>query len=60
MPYSPLTHKQLEIQKCKLSIVATDARLLTHQAISIHNADYIFIVLNQFHTGMLYLYKEQH
>ena len=29
-----------------VSTVATDALVLKHQAISIHNADYIFVVLN--------------
>ena len=33
-----------------LTTVATDALVLKHQAISIHSADYIFIVLDQFHT----------
>ena len=34
-----LTHKQLETHGCILSIVATDALVLKHQAICIHNAD---------------------
>ena len=29
--------------------MATDALMLKHQAISIHNADQTFIVLDQFH-----------
>ena len=34
-----LTHKQLEMYECLLSTVATDALVLKHQAICIHNAD---------------------
>ena len=34
-----LTHKQLETHGCVLSIVATDAMVLKHQAISIHSAE---------------------
>ena len=33
----------------------TDALVLKHQAISIHSADNIFIVLDQFHTKMIHL-----
>ena len=45
-----LTHKQLEMHGYIISIVATDALVLKHQAINIYNADYISIVLDQFHT----------
>ena len=41
-----LTHKQLETRGYILSTVATDVQVLKHQAISAHNADEIFIVLN--------------
>ena len=34
-----LTHKQLETHGCIVSIVATDALVLKHQAISIHIVD---------------------
>ena len=34
-----LTHKQLEMQGSILSIVATDALVLKHQAVSIRSAD---------------------
>ena len=34
-----LTHKQLEMHRCILIILATDALVLKHQAINIHNAD---------------------
>ena len=34
-----LTPKHRETHGCVVSIVATDALVLTHQAISIHNAD---------------------
>ena len=37
-----LTRKQLEMHGCIISIVATDALVLKHQGISIHNADSIF------------------
>ena len=50
-----LTHKQLEIHRCILSTVATDALVLKHLAISIHSADWIFIVMDQFLTKMLHL-----
>ena len=55
--YAPkgLTRKQLEKHGCIISTVATDALVLKHQAISIHNAGWIFIVLNPFHTDMLHL-----
>ena len=53
-----LTHKQLEINVCVLSTVATDALVLKHQAISTHDAEYIFIVLDQFHAKY-YIYNEQ-
>ena len=44
-----LTHKQLEIHGCKLSIISTDALVLKHQAISIYNADKIVILRDYFH-----------
>ena len=34
-----LTHKQLEIHECVVSIVGTDALALKHQAINIHSAE---------------------
>ena len=34
-----LTHKKMEMHGCLLTTVATDALVLKHQAISIHNAD---------------------
>ena len=34
-----LTHKHRETHECVVSTVATDALVLKHQAISIHNAD---------------------
>ena len=42
-----LTLKYQEMHEYKVSTVATDALVLKHQAISIHNADYTFIVLDQ-------------
>ena len=50
-----LTHKQLEMHGCILSIVATDVLVLMHQGISTNSADYIFIVLDQIHTEILEL-----
>ena len=40
--------KQMEMHWCIPSTVATDALVLKHQAISIHSADQISIVLDQF------------
>ena len=48
-----LTHKHLEMHGCALSTLAADALVLKHQAFSIRSADWIFIVLNPFHTEML-------
>ena len=53
---SHLTHKQLETHGCVFSSVAADALVLKHQAISIHSADLMFIVLWQFHTEILQLW----
>ena len=47
-----LTHKQLEIHGCVFSTVDPDILVLKHQAISIHSADYIFIVLDHFYREM--------
>ena len=44
-----LTLKHWEMHRCVVSTEATDALVLKHQAISIHNAYLTFIVLNQFH-----------
>ena len=46
---TPLTLKYRETHGCVVSIVATDALVLKHQAISIHNADWTLLVLDQFH-----------
>ena len=43
-----------------LSTVANGALVLKHQGISNHSADWIFIVLNQFHTEMLQLFWYQY
>ena len=43
-----LTHKLLKMHGCIVSAVATDALVLKHQAISIHNADWIYIALDPF------------
>ena len=51
-----LTLKHRETHGCVVSTVATDALVLKHQAISIHNADYTFIVLDQFQTNILHFW----
>ena len=50
-----LAHKRLETQGCVISGVATAALVLRHQAISSHNADKIFIVLDQLQTKIVHL-----
>ena len=54
-----LTHTQMEIHKCILCNIATDVLVLKHQAISIHIADLIFIVLISF-IQTNYNYTEQY
>ena len=49
-----LTPKHQETHGCIVITVATDALVLKHQAISIHNADKTFIVLDQFHIKTLH------
>ena len=44
-----LTQKQLEMYGCIISTLAADALELKHQAISIHCARQVSIVLDQFH-----------
>ena len=44
-----LTIKHREMHGCVVSTVATDALAVKHQAISIHNADQTFTVLDQLH-----------
>ena len=44
-----LTLKHRETNGCVVSTMATDALVLKHQVISIHNADCTFIVLEQFY-----------
>ena len=51
-----LTPKHREPHGCVVSTVATDAPVLKHQAISIQNADYIFILFDQFHIKILHLW----
>ena len=50
------THKQLETHGCVLSTLAIEALVLIHQAIGIHSAEEILIVLDQFHTEILHLW----
>ena len=49
-----LTHKQLEMHGYIFSTVATDVLVLKHQAISIHSAEQISIVLDQIQTKILH------
>ena len=51
-----LTLKHRESHGCVVSTVATDALVLKHHAISIHNADLTFIVLDQFHIKISHLW----
>ena len=53
--YHTLTLKHRETHGCVVSTVATDALVLKHQAISIHNTDQAFIVLDQFHIKIPHL-----
>ena len=50
-----LTLKHWETHGCIVSTVATDALVLKPQAISIHNADQTFIVLDQLHIKLLHI-----
>ena len=52
--HGALTLKHRETHGSVVSTVATDALVLKHQAISIHNADWTFIVLDQFHIKILH------
>ena len=53
------THNQLTRKSwvhTQYSVPSTDALMLKHQAISIHSADWIFIVLDQLDTEITHLY----
>ena len=50
-----LTPKHRETHGCVVSTVATDALVLKHQAISIHNADKTLIILEQFYIKLLHI-----
>ena len=52
----PLTHEYLETHECVLRIMATDALVLKHQAISINSADKISIVFDQFQRKKMILW----
>ena len=56
MAFTSLTLKHRETHGCVVSTVATDALVLKHQAISIHNADKTFIVLDQYHIKISHLW----
>ena len=46
----------MEMHECIFSTVATDALVVKYQAISIHSADYIFILVEQFYGKILEKY----
>ena len=48
--------KKPEMHGCIISIVATDVLVLKHKAFTLHGADQVFVVLDQLHTNILYLY----
>ena len=52
-----LTNKHLETYMCVLSIGAIDALVLKNQAVSIHTADWISIVLDPYNTEVLHLLR---
>ena len=56
MLFGHSTHNQLDTHWYVLSTLATDVLVQKHQAISIHSADKIFIVLDKFRTERLHLY----
>ena len=49
------TLKHREPHGSVITTVATDALVLKHQAITIHNADLTFIVLDRFHIKILHI-----
>ena len=51
--------KHLQMYGLLLCTEATDAPMLRNQAITIHSADQIFFVLDQFHSKWC-IYDEQH
>ena len=53
--WETLTNKQLEMHGWVPSTVAIHTLVLNHQAISIHSAEQMFIVWEQFHTEILQL-----
>ena len=52
--YGMLARKYLEMHGRVLSTVVTDALVLKHQVISIHSADQLCIVYEQFHRNMIH------
>ena len=44
------------MHECVLGTVDTDALVLKHQTISIHSDDWMFLLLDQFHTKY-YIYN---
>ena len=46
----------MEMHECIFSTVATDALVVKYQAISIHSADYILILVEQFYGEILEKY----
>ena len=52
--FNHLIHEYLETNGCILSTVVTDSLVLKHVITSIHIADHICIVLEQFHGRIVY------
>ena len=55
MAIKGLMHKQLEMHGWMISTVVADVLELKYQAINIHSADLVFIVLPDIHTKSSYL-----
>ena len=49
----------METQRCVINTVATDALVLKHQGISIHSADEVLTVLDQFHIWKCHIHSGQ-
>ena len=50
-----LRYKFMQMHECIFNTVATDALVLKHQPINTHNADWIFIILDQFYAEIFKL-----
>ena len=50
-----LTHKHLEMHRCTISTMATDAVVLKHQGFSLHSSKQVSVVLDKLHKNILHL-----